>query len=183
MKLYIIYCHKNRTTNKQYVGYTSTSLTKRWSAHLKLVRSGSKLKFHNSIRKHGVDVWDHVVLCARIRTLADAKRLEKLFIKKFRTFEDGYNMTLGGDGCPPGSQKGRKFSNEHREKLRLAKLGKKTGRKIPPQMAEARRGLKASEETRKKISAAVKRRESESQETRQKRSETMKRVWAERKSY
>lgn len=37
------------------------------------------------------------------------------------------------------AQRGRKFTDDHREKLRKAKLGTKTGRNIPPEMAIARR--------------------------------------------
>lgn len=46
------------------------------------------------------------------------------------------------------SQKGRTLTDEHKEKLRLAKLGKKTGRKIPPQLAEARRLSKGTQAPR-----------------------------------
>lgn len=46
------------------------------------------------------------------------------------------------------SQKGRKFTDDHREKLRQAKLGKKTGRSIPPEMAIARRNMKGTIEAK-----------------------------------
>ena len=143
--MYLIYCHTCHFTGKRYVGYTKLTIDGRWSVHLKLVRKGSKLLFHNAIRKHGVDAWDHDVICDDIPTLADAKLLERHYNEMLGTYENGYNMTMGGDGCPPGSQKGRVFTVAHREKLRQAKLGKKTGRKIPPQMAEARRAMKGTQ--------------------------------------
>ncbi len=143
---YRIYCHLNTFTRKSYVGYTKLTLLQRWEVHLKLMRRGSNLLFHNSIRKHGESCWQHEVICDHVNTLQEAKLLEKHFIEVLNTYGvHGYNMTLGGDGCPPGSQKGRVFSIEHREKLRLAKLGKKTGRKIPPEMAAARRAMKGTD--------------------------------------
>lgn len=96
--MYIIYCHTNRLTEKQYVGLTKRSLEKRWAGHLKDVRNGSTYKFHRSIRKHGMDVWDHDVLCEGIDTLDNAKHLEFRFIEMLGTYENGYNMTLGGEG-------------------------------------------------------------------------------------
>ena len=142
---YRIYCHTNRVTGKQYIGYTRHLMMKRWTMHLKLVNKGSGLLFHNSIRKHGSEQWDHDIIVDDISTLDEAKCLERHFIEMMGTWGFGYNMTPGGDGSAPGFQKGRIFSDAHREKLRQAKLGTKTGRKIPPQMAAARRALKGTQ--------------------------------------
>lgn len=97
---YIVYCHTNRNTGKRYIGYTKYSLMKRWNTHVSHVMKGSSLLFHNSIRKHGIDAWDHDVICENVETLAHAKILECHFIEMLGTFGGGYNMTLGGDGCP-----------------------------------------------------------------------------------
>lgn len=97
---YVVYCHTNRNTGKRYVGYTRMTMMQRWNVHLKHVDKGSNLLFHNSIRKHGVDAWDHDVICDNVEKLDYTKLLERHFIEMLGTFENGYNMTTGGDGCP-----------------------------------------------------------------------------------
>lgn len=111
----IVYKHTNRVTNKSYVGWTSKTIDERWAAHLRAVSEGSSTMFHNSIRSHGSDVWDHEIL-EECSSHEDAKNAEKKWIALLETYafdfpDKGYNMTRGGDGLS-----GEAVSNSNRRR-------------------------------------------------------------------
>lgn len=152
--MHIVYCHTNKLNGKKYVGFTHTesddelpevAMHRRWLAHCAKVREGSNGVFHNSIRKNGLDVWDHNVLETH-PTEQFAKDAEIRLIAELKTYffeypDKGYNMTRGGDGsAQPGELNhfyGKKHSEETRQKIREAR---------------ARQVVTCSEETAKKIS-------------------------------
>lgn len=111
---FIIYKHTNTITNKAYVGYTSSTLEKRFDRHIQDTKRGSQLYFHRSIRKHGIDCWTSEVLC-ECKSLHKAWTQECEMIAKYDTFgKNGYNMTAGG-----GGPTGRTMSEEDKQKSRL----------------------------------------------------------------
>jgi group I intron endonuclease len=95
MKGYTIYCHT--MNNKKYIGYTEKSIEVRLREHIKDSENGSTTYFHRAIRKHGHDkiVTEKLDECT---TQEEAKKKETFYIKKYKTFDNGYNMTKGGDG-------------------------------------------------------------------------------------
>ena len=141
---------------KKYVGITSKTLDHRRSAHLCAARNGSKLAFHNALKKYGEGVtWETIAIC---KTFEIAKQEEIVMIKKLNTFApNGYNMTMGGDG-----QKGFTPSVETRKKMSATQKGKKgripsdESRKKMSVARKGKKGLTRSPETRKKISEAGK---------------------------
>lgn len=94
----IVYKHTNRITGKSYVGWTKHPIEVRWKHHVNnALASSNNWKFWNAIRKYGIDCWDHKILSIH-RTSKKAMEKEKYFIKKFDTYNSGYNSTLGGHG-------------------------------------------------------------------------------------
>lgn len=93
----IIYKITNTVNGKIYIGKTTKSLTERKKSHFKRFRAGEKTHLYNAFKKYGKDVflWKELSSCSDIQTLND---LEIFFIKKYDSFKNGYNMTLGGDG-------------------------------------------------------------------------------------
>lgn len=92
MKRFIVYKHTNINNGKAYIGITSTSVKKRWnSGH------GYDLqpKFRHAIEKHGAKSFRHEILAKNL-TKEEACRLEKTFIQKYDTINNGYNTSLGG---------------------------------------------------------------------------------------
>jgi hypothetical protein len=67
-----------------------------------------------------MDNWIHEVLASGIDTLEEACTLEKYYIKKYYTFENGYNSTLGGESP---------VSNQKTEEKRLKNLTEATRRR------------------------------------------------------
>lgn len=112
-----IYCATCLTTGKLYFGQTIRLVKERWERHIQESRSGSNYKFHRAIRKYGEEnflvkevMWVEASSLQALKAKLDY--IEIRLIRKFDTFRNGYNMTLGGEG-----QFGRIFSEESRRKM------------------------------------------------------------------
>lgn len=93
----MIYKHTNTTTGKSYIGLTSKSIDARWKEHLTEARGNSDRHFHRAIRLYGETSWAHEVLADNIKSIQEANTLEKKYIAENDTFNNGYNLTDGGD--------------------------------------------------------------------------------------
>ena len=95
MKKYNVYCHTLK--GKRYIGYTKKPIEDRLKEHIKDSERGSETYFHRAIRKHGHEniITEKLDECT---TQLDAKKTEVYYIEIFDTFNNGYNMTNGGDG-------------------------------------------------------------------------------------
>jgi len=99
MTQWVIYKHTSERSGKSYVGLTKRSMELRWKEHCRDASMGSDKHFHRAIRLYGEDNWKHEVIIEGIDTVEEANALEKFYIKQCDTFENGYNLTLGGDGA------------------------------------------------------------------------------------
>lgn len=90
-----IYTIKNEVNGKHYVGI-AVDLKKRWSTHRRC--KGNCVALYNAIKKYGLEsfVFTHV---ADAFTWDDACEIEKFLIECFDSFDNGYNLTRGGDGA------------------------------------------------------------------------------------
>lgn len=180
----LVYCHTNRHNGKVYVGWCSGTIEKRWGEHCKLARGGSPFLFHRAIRKWGEDAWDHETLAVlgtdAEAKLSEVAWIAKLRAFAYDKGSLGYNQTRGGDGITghrhsestrerlrqlnagenspafgkPSANRGRRFSGETREKMRLAHLGKTRTPESRQRQSEAQRGKPHSEERKRNISIA-----------------------------
>lgn len=117
-----IYKFTNKTNGHCYVGQTN-NLQKRYNGHksesFNPKVSGYWLPLHCAIRKYGIDNFTYEV----IEEIADGEsqdfinERERYFIQYYHSLkeENGYNVTLGGDGCP-------KPPLSYEEKLERSKL-------------------------------------------------------------
>lgn len=136
----IIYKATNKVSGKSYIGQTIKTLKQRKREHLNEARRGDKdFYFYRAIRKYGTENFVWLKLC-ECKSKNELDRMEKYYIVYYDSFENGYNLTLGGEGtvgwCP---------SIEVRQKISIAKKGKMIGRKNPFY------GKKHSKETRQKM--------------------------------
>lgn len=122
--------------NKIYIGITTKSLASRQKEHYRRMNSSVDWKFYNALRKYkGLETWE--VLNCSATSWEELCKLERYYISEFDSCNNGYNCTSGGDGNFNPSkevlekmsawQKGKKLTKEHREKLSLAKMGRKNG--------------------------------------------------------
>lgn len=141
-----IYKHTNTVTGKCYVGQTTIGMEKRWKAHCIEAKSGNLVnsKFHNSIRKYGVDKWKHEVIVNNI-PIELLNDLEINCIAMESSFEDGYNTTAGGSATV-----GYRHSESAKENMGINRKGKFTGALNPMY------GKKFTDEHRENISKKLK---------------------------
>lgn len=163
----IVYMARNRLNGKGYVGKTKRTLEQRVKEHAHAAEIGSQQPFHRAIRKHGFEAFEWFVLADDAQTEQQLNEQEVHQISRWRTFgPGGYNATKGGDGVMGWSP-----SPEHREKIRQAHLGEKNhnygkswGRMGPwseetkQKMREAAVGREHTQETKEKISEALRQR-------------------------
>src|ERR1035441_2375099 len=166
--MYLIYKHTNSISGKAYIGYTKSTIDKRWKSHLNRSRHGKyNWKFDNALRYYPVDSWTHEVLLENIPTLKIAHQKEIDMIVTHNTLNNSYNSKPGGQGGDfkektinkmktriPWNKglkgvkvpwnKGKPFSKEIREKM--SKNHNHVGMT----------GKKHSEESKKKMSLAKK---------------------------
>ena len=97
MRLFgIVYKATNKVNGKSYIGQTVQSLSQRKASHKCNAKNGIQCYFYNAIRKYGFDLfdWEVLIKCYNSKNLNES---EKLFITKFNSINDGYNLTSGGD--------------------------------------------------------------------------------------
>ena len=143
-KKYTVYMHTNKLNNKVYVGITSTDIMRRWSngnGYLKRNKYGEyhQAKFARAINKYGWDNFDHIIFAERL-THDEACDMDRLLIAVWKSIENGYNCTAGGEG-----NVGHKHSEETKRKMSESAKGDKNHNY----------GIRLSEEHRSKISASL----------------------------
>jgi group I intron endonuclease len=144
----LIYLIQNLINNKQYVGQTTRSVSRRWSDHKARAKAGSLLPIHCAIRKYGTTNFSIVPIWIA-DSLQELNEMEKRFICALGTqCPTGYNRTDGGVGSI-----GYKHTPEALNKMSRVHLGN-TYRRGSAQSLDARRamsihhtGLKQSAET------------------------------------
>ena len=93
------YCVRNKINSKLYIGITNRSINIRWKQHIQRMSDNVNNRFHNAINKYGLENFeinyiDYTGQC----DYEELKEIEAHFIKKYDTYNNGYNSTKGGDG-------------------------------------------------------------------------------------
>jgi len=95
-----IYRVTNTVNGKVYIGkWMGERVRDRWSQHRSLARQNGNSYFHNAIRKYGPSVFKlEVVYTAK--SVEELAKMETFFIVLHQSHlrENGYNLTMGGDG-------------------------------------------------------------------------------------
>jgi group I intron endonuclease len=148
-----VYFALNKMNGKAYVGWTQNTAPVRFKQHCKDARRGSALYFHKAIRKYGADAFD-VLTVWKGDDAEEMKQVEKNYIAGMRTNDcrRGYNLTAGGEGTPE-----HKVSASTRA-LRSKRMTENNLMRNPvyrQRVSDGLKGHKLSDETRKKIGAAL----------------------------
>ena len=149
MNIYTIYKSTCKITGKSYVGFDSN-----WPKRQKVHKSASKkqdYKFYRAIRKYGWDNFEWSILYQSTDKQHTLNEMENHFICEYDSFTNGYNSTLGGDGCF-----GLILSPEARKKISEGnKIPKPQTKEHIQKRADTQRGKKRkplSDEHKNKIS-------------------------------
>lgn len=149
--IYTIYKATNMITGKSYIGITN-NYARRLNSHR---HAKDPYYFHTAIRKHGFESFIWEILYQSKDEFHTLHEMEPYFIQEYDSYQNGYNLTLGGDGSygwKPSEKTKRKISKANkgrflgktyeeiygesagrlRESRRMVALGKdNSGRKNP----------------------------------------------------
>lgn len=111
-----VYIFQNKLNNKIYIG-KSVNFLARVKQHVKNAKNNKEGHFYAALRKYGIEQFNYFVI-EEYSSKMEMNEGENFWIEYFRSWDRtiGYNLTFGGEGEIP--------TNETREKMRLAKLGK-----------------------------------------------------------
>ena len=168
MKISGVYFIKNKVTEKCYVG-SSIDIYRRWARHKdELIKNKHhSQKLQNSWNKHGSDNFEFVWIQQGCQSVLS--KLEQKWIDLCDSYNNGYNCApiANNVGLLPKteehkrkigqSHKGRKLSEESKDKIRQ----KAIGRKRPPmsieqkiKISQANKGKKRTEAMKQNLSKA-----------------------------
>lgn len=95
-----IYSFKNKINQKRYIGQ-SKNLEERYKAHLRNYTNENLQTynghFYRALRKYGIENFEYEILYSdKFIDSTTLNELEIYYIKLYNSFNDGYNMNLGG---------------------------------------------------------------------------------------
>lgn len=158
----IIYKIENLINGKLYIGQTTRSIESRFLSH-----SQGDMIIGRAIRKYGIQSFKISVIDNAIdKQVLNEK--EKYWIKKLNSLSpNGYNISIGGFGGNLGELvnkkisdyqkingngfKNKRHSDETKERMRLAQLGKKQSEETVNKRISKVIGRKNTEETKEKM--------------------------------
>ena len=144
--MYSVYIH-TFPNSKKYIGVTSWKPELRWGAN------GCNYKnpyMINAIKKYGWDNISHEIVAENL-TAEQASQMEIELIQKYNSADKryGYNISLGGI-------ESKICSEQTKEKLRQANLGKVMSEESKKKISDFQRGQKRTNKTRLNMSMAQK---------------------------
>ena len=176
----IIYCYTNKNTGKKYIGQTINPKQRKSNHIHEALKRNSDYYFHRSIRKHGWESFEYIIL-EEIHNRELLNERENFYIMKYNTlWPNGYNQ------CEANSLDEKSIQKANETKRKKYESMTENERKLLTQnICEKNKGSKRSEETKRKMSESSKKYLSEnprvlSEERKRKTSNTMKKLRAER---
>lgn len=95
-----IYKAVSKTTGKVYIGQTTQTLQERINQHNSHAYGRQyNYHFHNAIRKYGPEDFTYEIIEDGIKSIEVLNEREKYWIAYYDSYYNGYNSTLGGEGC------------------------------------------------------------------------------------
>jgi group I intron endonuclease len=122
MCVYTIYKATNIVNNKVYIGFTSLTLDERSSRHRANSSNNENTKFYKSIRKYGWNNFIWEIIYQSLNYEHTLNEMERHFIEEYNSYKDGYNSTLGGEGCSGYSYD---HTEDHKNYMRTIRIGSK----------------------------------------------------------
>lgn len=116
----IIYKTTNKINGKCYIGQTIRSLEEREKQHLKDAKQKrySHYLLYRAINKYGMNNFLWGILHENIKDMNSLNVLEQLEITIHDSYNNGYNMTIGGRGSI-----GKKHSQKTKEQMSKSRKG------------------------------------------------------------
>jgi group I intron endonuclease len=162
MSSYAIYKCTNKINNKSYIGFDS-NWPSRKRKHLydafNINAKNYNCHFYRALRKYDVKHFQWEIIYESDDKNHCLNIMEPHFIKEHNTFNDGYNMTQGGEGTfGKKSFSGRKHTEETKKKISDSNKGRIFTDEHCINISKAKKGSKRvphSEEHKNKISKSL----------------------------
>lgn len=140
----IIYRATSKTTKKSYIGQTLNAFSIRKRQHRRdALEEMIDYKFYRAIRKYGWEDFEWAIIYERV-PINFLNHMEVLCIELYNTFMGGYNSDSGGS-------KDKIVSDETKEKIRKANIGKHCSDETKEKLSIYNKGKHLSIETRMKM--------------------------------
>lgn len=92
-----IYKITNKINNKVYIGQTITTVEHRWKGHLQAWKGNRHCQaLYDAFDKYGID--NFIVETIEKCDIEELDDREKYWIQYYDSYNNGYNLTVGGDG-------------------------------------------------------------------------------------
>lgn len=159
---YGIYGIKCLSNNVEYIGQTYESFYKRWTAHKWHLKRNkhNNIFLQNAYNKYGSDNFIFYPIYSFDQSLKEEidknklNELEKDTISKHNTFNNGFNLTTGGENYimnPLSEETKRRIGKKNRVNMTGRVLSEETKEK----MSKSHKGYKKTLEHRKNLSKAL----------------------------
>lgn len=150
--MYTVYTITNKLNGKQYVGYSKNHLA-RWSQHKKMKPTNGKTSLiQKAIKKYGVENFSFDIIFESNDKEFTKEIQEPFFIQQLNTLvPNGYNIAKGGSGG--ATRTGMQWDANTKQKISIS-VSKAMTTERRNNLAQKARGRKASETTKKKMSAS-----------------------------
>jgi len=145
-----IYCIKNKTTKKSYIGESKGKDVKwRWNEHKKTIEKNKGCPaLRDAVKKYGIENFEFSII---IICFDDERfKYEKEYIKKYNSVvPNGYNITNGGEG---GGFQGKTHTEQMKTDLRNKSKQKYIDNpELRKQISERNKIMMSNPEVREKI--------------------------------
>lgn len=157
MNIYgIIYKITNKVNGKTYIGQTIHNFDKRYSGS---IENTNNKHLKRSIDKYGIENFEVNKQIDVAFSREELNIKEKCWIAIYDSFNNGYNMTTGGEGTSGLNAFANKTEEEMKiigKKISEANKGKHRTNEAKRKMSKARKGKHLSEEHKRKINESRK---------------------------
>lgn len=147
MLIYSIYRILNLVNLKSYVGQTINPETRQYQ-HFNCVNSSEILS--NAIKKYGKENFQFTVIYQSLDSFDHIMEMEKYFIEKYNSIENGYNLSEGGYGSP-----GVRKTEETKQKIREKAMGRKHTEATKKKLSQSHKGYVMPERQKAAISSSL----------------------------
>lgn len=146
---------KNKINNKIYIGQ-SLDIKDRFRRHKYNLKKGNhgNIYLYKSYLKYGIDSFEFKIIY-QIKNIISKEEIikilnekEKVLIKFYNSFNNGYNLTSGGNNMIFGEESKKRMSDSHKGIMPSLKCRETTSKRM--------KGKKFSDELKNKISIGIK---------------------------
>ena len=148
-------------SDKCYIDQTIRETIRKCGHKYAALKENAQTKFARAIRKYGWENFEYEVLFTidnddkkRVKEKLDF--MERYYIKKFDSYNNGYNMTLGGEGASGNNYHTKEFKQRLSERMKTNNPAYNMTDEWRQHIGDSQRGKKRSDEFKQQRSEKMK---------------------------